>query len=99
MRNRPKPGRLGLNSVVHAVAPGGVLSNHFDPRIIGEIRAFQDILDGVEPEKKIRKRPLETSRRAIPHMRFSNLKDRKGDPPPKAGTADDNADGERKLAA
>jgi len=79
--------------------PGGVLSNHFDPRIIGEIRAFQDILDGVEPEKKVRKRPLETSRRAIPHMRFSNLKDWKDDAPPKACPPDDDPEDERKRAA
>jgi DNA invertase Pin-like site-specific DNA recombinase len=81
------------------VAPSGVLSNHFDPRIIGEIRAFQDILDGVEPEKKVRKRPLETSRRAIPHMRFSNLKDWKDDAPPKACPPDDDPEDERKRAA
>ena len=53
--------------------PGGVLSNHFDPNIIGNIRALGDILDGVEPEKKEPKRRFETSHRAIPHMRFSNL--------------------------
>jgi hypothetical protein len=92
-------GWVGAGKKLFTVAPGSVLSNHFDPRIIGEIRAFQDILDGVESEKKVRKRPLETSRRAIPHMRFSNLKDRKGDVPPKAGMPDDDAETERKLAA
>ena len=54
------------------VPPGGVLSNHFDPDIIGDIRALRDILDGVLPEKKVPKRRFESSHRAIPHMRFSN---------------------------
>ena len=92
-------GWVGAGKKLFTVAPGSVLSNHFDPRIIGEIRAFQDILDGVEPEKKIRKRPLETSRRAIPHMRFSNLKDRKEDVPPKTSMLDDDPENEWKLAA
>jgi hypothetical protein len=77
--------------------PGGVLSNHFDPRIIGEIRAFQDILDGVEPEKKVPKRSLETSRRAIPHMRFSNPEPQKTDTSPPAMTS--NGDPETRPEA
>jgi len=32
-------------------APGSLLSNHFDPNIIGDIRTLRDILDGVEPER------------------------------------------------
>ena len=60
----------GMNSVT--VPPGSLLSNHFDPNIIGDIRTLRDILDGVEPEKKEPTRRFETSHRAIPHMRFSN---------------------------
>jgi DNA invertase Pin-like site-specific DNA recombinase len=59
-----------MNSV--GVPPGGVFTNHFDPEIVGEIRALRDILAGVEPEKKVPKRRFESSHRAILPRRITN---------------------------
>lgn len=77
-----------MNSV--GVPPGGVLSNHFDPNIIGEIRALRDILAGVEPEKKVPKRRFETSHRARLPRRVSNPKEGEADAPPTIMTGIDD---------
>ena len=65
-------GLVVVRIVVIPMPSDGVCSNHFDPKIIGEIRTLKDILDGVEPEKKVPRRRFERGPRAIPFRRTSN---------------------------
>lgn len=81
------------------VAPGTLRSNHFDPKIVGEIRALRDILDGVEPENKVTKRRFESTHRALLPVRISNYTGYQGTSDSTIMIPEEKTDKEGKLAA